>query len=227
MFPITEEELYEDGQIIFDEGDPGDKVYVVQSGAVAIYKKVMGEPLVVEVMRCEEVFGEMAFVTGMPRSATARALGKSVVGVVDAEVLRQEFKDLSPGMKKMFTSMAFRLKKTTDTSTGVSYIRKYPRVLRTFSLKYQDGDDWLTGFTQDASCGGLFIKTKKPLRKGTNFILALTLPNESTPLTIRCEVVWARMDSESEPGAPLGMGVKFLNISKADYDKLKVYIPEY
>ncbi|MBU2490009.1 MAG: cyclic nucleotide-binding domain-containing protein [Proteobacteria bacterium] len=226
MFPITDEELYEDGQIVFDEGDPGDKVYVVQSGAVAIYKMVMGEQLVVEVMRCEEVFGEMAFVTGMPRSATARAMGKAVVGVVDARVLREEFKSLSPGMRKMFTSMAFRLKKTTDTSTGVTYIRKFPRVLRTFSLKFQNGDDWLSGYTQDASCGGLFIKTKKPLHRGVNFILELALPNEPKPLSIRCEVVWARMESENEKEMPLGMGVKFLNISKADYEKLRVYIPE-
>ncbi|MBW1989037.1 MAG: TIGR02266 family protein [Deltaproteobacteria bacterium] len=226
MFPILREETYEDGDVIFKEGDPGKWVYIILSGAVSIGKKLMGEYATVEVMRKDEVFGEMAFVTGMPRSATALAMGRTTVGVVDPDALREEFKSLSPAMRKMFTSLAFRLKKTTDATAGVSYVRRYPRVLRTYYLTYQDGDDWLSGYTHDASCGGLFIKTDKPLEEGSEFLLSLSLPNEAEPVNIHCEVVWVRPPGQDSETMPQGMGVKFLGISKEDYDRLRVHVPD-
>ena len=55
--------------VIFGEGDPGDKMYVVRSGEVQIEQ----DGIVVETLGQDGIFGEMALIDGMPRSATARA----------------------------------------------------------------------------------------------------------------------------------------------------------
>lgn len=61
--------LYYQGDIIFSEGDAGDRMYVVRDGEVEI---VTGDN-VVDTIVSGEIFGEMALIDTSPRSATARA----------------------------------------------------------------------------------------------------------------------------------------------------------
>lgn len=63
------------GHRIFNEGDPGDGVYVIQSGTVQISALVQGEqPRVLSQLGPGEIFGEMAVIEQCARSATATAL---------------------------------------------------------------------------------------------------------------------------------------------------------
>jgi CRP-like cAMP-binding protein len=57
------------GDVIFDIGDKGDKMYVVRSGEVEIERG--GK--IVETVMAGGIFGEMALIDGAPRAATARA----------------------------------------------------------------------------------------------------------------------------------------------------------
>lgn len=57
------------GDIIFAEGDKGDKMYVVRAGEVEIER----DGKVVETLSSGGIFGEMALIDGSPRAATARA----------------------------------------------------------------------------------------------------------------------------------------------------------
>jgi CRP/FNR family cyclic AMP-dependent transcriptional regulator len=57
------------GDVIFGEGDAGDKMFVIRSGEVVIEKG--GK--VIETLSPGSIFGEMALIDGSPRSATARA----------------------------------------------------------------------------------------------------------------------------------------------------------
>jgi len=205
MYPISSEHTYENDMVIFDEGSDEEKVFVVLSGAVKIIKDVRGEDIVVEVMRQGEIFGEMAFVTGKPRSATARAMGHTTIGVISPETLDNEFENLSPIMKKIMQSLVERLKKATDNSLGVSFIRKEPRYLK----------------TRDASCGVMFISTEMPLAYGETFQLSLTLPDGEKPLKIPCKVAWVRTQTDDPEKFPLGMGVKFMRLDKEGHNRLK------
>lgn len=68
----------ESGEVLFDEGEPGDCFYVVSEGSVEIVKGTQGggeEKLAVR--RAGEAFGEMALLNDAPRSATARAVEHS------------------------------------------------------------------------------------------------------------------------------------------------------
>lgn len=60
---------YKVGQTIFSEGDLSSEFYVIQSGRVAIQ---LGNKLL-DTLNANDIFGEMALIDGMPRSASAIA----------------------------------------------------------------------------------------------------------------------------------------------------------
>lgn len=59
------------GTVLFEEGQPGDFMYVVQHGEVEIRRQVGETERVIAVLPTGEFFGEMAILNGRPRSATA------------------------------------------------------------------------------------------------------------------------------------------------------------
>lgn len=62
---------FEPGTVLFEEGQPGDYMYVVQRGEVEIRRQVGETERVLAVLPPGEFFGEMAILNGRPRSATA------------------------------------------------------------------------------------------------------------------------------------------------------------
>ena len=69
------------GTTVFREGDPGGSVYVIRSGKVRVLKNSAGRQRVVITLGPGDFFGEMAVVTGRPRSATVEV-------IEDAELLK-------------------------------------------------------------------------------------------------------------------------------------------
>lgn len=66
-------EIYPRGDILFNQGDKGDRFYVVKSGEVEInVAGDSGEILFTTVLGPGEFFGELSLLTGAPRSAAAR-----------------------------------------------------------------------------------------------------------------------------------------------------------
>lgn len=63
-----------EGQVIFKKGEPGDTVYVVQTGAVRIFFPVEhGRDVTLAILYPGQVFGELSLLDGKSRSATAVA----------------------------------------------------------------------------------------------------------------------------------------------------------
>lgn len=62
---------YRAGSVLFEEGQPGDYMYVVQSGEVEIRRLVGETERVLAVLAPGEFLGEMAILNARPRSATA------------------------------------------------------------------------------------------------------------------------------------------------------------
>ena len=63
----TDYTLVPAGQVVFNAGDPGDSMYVVISGEVDI----MSHGVVIDTVGESSIFGEMALVEDLPRTATA------------------------------------------------------------------------------------------------------------------------------------------------------------
>jgi len=62
---------FQSGSVIFEEGDPGSRLYVIQSGQVRIVKRTGGRAMTLARLGPGEFFGEMALLDRQPRSATA------------------------------------------------------------------------------------------------------------------------------------------------------------
>jgi len=72
------------GTVLFREGDPGEEMYVIQSGRVQLTRRVRGREAHLATLPTGEFFGEMAIVNNRPRSATATVLEESQLLVIDA-----------------------------------------------------------------------------------------------------------------------------------------------
>jgi CRP/FNR family transcriptional regulator, cyclic AMP receptor protein len=75
----SDAQLFEPGQIIFKEGDPGETMYAVTDGRVDII--VAGH--VVETVEEGGIIGEMALIDSGPRSAAAVAVTAAKLVAVD------------------------------------------------------------------------------------------------------------------------------------------------
>jgi len=62
------------GETIYVEGDLGSEMYVVQSGAVRIFRSTGGVKQELAIMEKGDFFGEIAVLEGLPRTASAEAL---------------------------------------------------------------------------------------------------------------------------------------------------------
>ncbi|HUO85906.1 MAG TPA: cyclic nucleotide-binding domain-containing protein, partial [Thermoanaerobaculia bacterium] len=77
---LSKEQKLDGGEVIFNEGDPGEAMYVVHDGRVMISKFIpgAGEEALAFLER-GDYFGEMALIDNQPRSADARADGGGAV----------------------------------------------------------------------------------------------------------------------------------------------------
>lgn len=114
MFQIAAYEKYTDGQTIFKEGTHGDWMYVVEEGTVEISRVINGKRVLIATFKEGDIFGEVAYIAKVERSAEARAVGDTTIGVIDRDFFDREFNKLSGNFQLILRTMALRLKKTTD-----------------------------------------------------------------------------------------------------------------
>jgi CRP/FNR family cyclic AMP-dependent transcriptional regulator len=78
---------YPAGEVLFREGESGEVMFVIQSGAVRITKEIGGEAKVLALLGPGEFLGEMAILNGKPRTATAIVLEATRCLVIEAKTL--------------------------------------------------------------------------------------------------------------------------------------------
>jgi CRP/FNR family transcriptional regulator, cyclic AMP receptor protein len=113
MLQIASYETFQDGQVIFREGDNGDWLYIVMDGEVEITKAMGNRNIVIDVIMPGEIFGELAYIDNKSRFGTATAKGITEVGIVDRDFFDEEFNRLSADFQKMLKTVTFRMRKIT------------------------------------------------------------------------------------------------------------------
>ena len=83
---VSRELFYKDSRV-FQEGDPGNAIFVVQTSSVGIFKLVEGEDVLLATLRDGEMFGEMAIIDGGPRMAAAVAMEDTVIIKIPSRML--------------------------------------------------------------------------------------------------------------------------------------------
>ncbi len=223
VYDVATEDTYQDGQIIFNEGSFGDWIYIIQSGSVEISKTVKGEKKVIEILQAGEVFGELGFIGGIKRTATAKAVGVTTLGIIDREFLDNEFNKLSAQFRTILVAVTDRFRKMLERANDFA-TRSEPRIPKALSVVFKDRKSFVQAYTKNISTGGLSIKTENPLPPGHQFLLKLEIPGMKGPMQIKCEVVWSHKRAESTPEKSSGMGVKFCEIPEKDHMYLKKYV---
>lgn len=82
-------------------------------------------------------------------------------------------------------------------------------------VEYKKLNAFFADYTKNISKGGTFIRTRRPLDIGTEFLFKLVVPKLKEPLTLRGQVRWIKHeDGPSPEGIPEdhepGMGIRFL-----------------
>lgn len=81
------ERSFEAGSIVFDEGDVGDVLFIIQSGEIELTRQGANGRRMVARLGPGEFFGEMSVVIGERRSARAIAVSDTRLLVLDGETL--------------------------------------------------------------------------------------------------------------------------------------------
>ncbi len=84
-------------------------------------------------------------------------------------------------------------------------LRIAPRAPIELKVEYRKVNSFFADYTKNISKGGTFIKTKKPLPVGTQFLFKLTVPHRENPFELLGEVAWARAEGDDP-----GMGIRFV-----------------
>ena len=102
------------GETIFHQGDPGDALHVVASGAVKIVlPSAEGEEAIIATLRPGDFFGELALLDGAPRSATAIALDATETAVLPRGAFR-DLLDRDPSLRDaLLAGLAHELRRIT------------------------------------------------------------------------------------------------------------------
>ena len=85
---VIDEEKLLAGQTLFQAGDPGESLFIVQKGEIELFiKDTAGQKIVLTTAGPGDLFGELAMLDSGPRTATALALTDTEVLVLDRDDL--------------------------------------------------------------------------------------------------------------------------------------------
>ena len=94
--------------------------------------------------------------------------------------------------------------------------RKHPRVRVNWPVTMMTPEGDMEGTIENVSAAGAYIRCGTPLSKNDLFILAILDQNREESW-IGAEVVWIDIPLSSDlEGIPVGMGVRFTNLSAED-----------
>lgn len=111
----SQEHTHPPGEVIMQAGEVGDSIYLVGGGAVDAVLPLEGDRrLALSTMRKGEIFGEMAFFEGRPRSATVVVRETCLLLEIDGRQFRQLF-DRHPEIEvKLLLKVSERLRNANE-----------------------------------------------------------------------------------------------------------------
>jgi CRP/FNR family cyclic AMP-dependent transcriptional regulator len=126
---------YQPGETVFREGDVGQTMFVVRAGQVRITRQVRGGERTFAVLGPGEFFGEMAVLSGRPRSATATAVDALTLLELDekrfeamintqAEIAARILKKLARRLDEADSLIAILTKRDPKTRVILGLIRE-------------------------------------------------------------------------------------------------------
>jgi len=92
------------------------------------------------------------------------------------------------------------------------------------NIRLDDMNSFISEYTSDMSVGGMFIKTRKPRKVGTDVAVSINLQNGQNLIEATGRVVRVVLPGDEYTGAIPGMAVEFTNISPNSKALIERYI---
>jgi CRP-like cAMP-binding protein len=114
------------GELLFNEGDPSKAMYFVMAGTIRLFKKKGASSIELGMIHKGEVIGEMGFLDGGPRSASAEAIHDTDLTEITNTNLAEQLKILPPWLMVLLKTIVNRLRSANNKirqleSTSTSY----------------------------------------------------------------------------------------------------------
>lgn len=112
---LVTNETFPAGARLFRAGDPGDAMFLIESGRVQIrLSDTEGDEIILADLRAGEFFGELALLDGKPRSADAVIVEDAKLAVL-SRTMFLSLMDTRPGIAlPLLSSMTHRLRRTDE-----------------------------------------------------------------------------------------------------------------
>ncbi len=141
-------------EVLFEQGEPADALYVVRSGRVGIGRRSPdGRESLVALMEPGELFGEMPLFDGAPRSASARALGRSQVLKIGFEAVRAELEARPELLWDVVELLAGRLRAADDALADAMLLDVTGRTAKRLLELAGGSDEFVLPITQEELAG--------------------------------------------------------------------------
>jgi CRP-like cAMP-binding protein len=105
---------FEDGDLIFAEGDTGNELYIIQDGKVIITKSTPKGELELVTFEKGDFFGEMSLFQSIPRYASARAVGSTKLIVLQPGGILLKIRRDPTFAFEMLQQLSFRIKVSNE-----------------------------------------------------------------------------------------------------------------
>ena len=102
------------GEAIFDEGDFGDRAYIIEDGIVEISRKVGGEKMTLGTVEKNGIFGEMALIDESNRIASAIAVIDTVLIPVPKVAIQSILANADPLLRKLVSVLVSNARSLSD-----------------------------------------------------------------------------------------------------------------
>ena len=111
----TDPHTFSPGQLILEEGDSGDSVFFIKSGRAKVISHILGKEIELATLSPGDVFGEVAFLTGRPRTASVIALDELEVREFTKLLLEEIFERYPSTLEKLQDFYHCRIEDTLRT----------------------------------------------------------------------------------------------------------------
>ena len=117
LFDEFDREVFSGGQEIFRSGDAGDCAYLIEEGVVEILVlKEDGEHRI-KLISQGELFGEVSLIDYQPRTATVRAIERTVLVPIPRKLMEQLLEKSDPVLRHLLLVILERFRNRNDGST--------------------------------------------------------------------------------------------------------------
>jgi CRP/FNR family cyclic AMP-dependent transcriptional regulator len=142
------------GDVLFDEGDEADELFVMERGRVAIANRSSdGRESVVALMEPGDLFGDMALFDGLGRSAQARALEASVVHAIPYRAIREVLEEDPRHLWDVVELLVRRIRAMDNALADAVFLDVTGRTAKRLLELAGDADDFALPVTQEELAG--------------------------------------------------------------------------